>query len=105
MKSILRSITPALVLVCLLASLSFAQQKKSYVFKGKVESVGERTMSVANDKIEGWMEAMTMSYSVDDPEVLKKIKAGDRITATVYDGDYVLHNVQVVPPTPPSKGK
>ncbi len=27
-----------------------------------------------------------------------KLKAGDQITATVYDGDYVLHNVKLAAP-------
>ena len=87
-------------LTCLIASFAPAQQtaKKSYRFKGKVESVGARTLTVANEKIEGSMEAMTMSYPVDKPEVLKTVKVGDQITATVYDGDSTLHDVHVVPP-------
>jgi len=43
------------------------------------------------------MDAMTMSYPVDKPEVLKKIKVGDTITATVYKGEIILHDVQVMP--------
>jgi Cu/Ag efflux protein CusF len=38
---------------------------------------------------------MTMKYKVDDPKILKKVKAGDEITATVYEGDLSLHKVQV----------
>jgi len=68
-----------------------------------VESVGQKGLMVANEKIEGWMDAMSMMYAVDKPEVLKTIKAGDQIRATVYDGDYTLHDVQVVPPQ--QKGK
>jgi Cu/Ag efflux protein CusF len=100
MKILVRILALVLVMACLSAPLAVAQQnaKKSYVFKGKVESVGPRSLTVANDKIEGWMDAMTMMYVVDKPEVLKTIKAGDRITATVYDGDTVLHDVKVVPP-------
>jgi Cu/Ag efflux protein CusF len=104
--------TASLVLICLplaFTGLSLvittntaqAQQKKaakSYVFKGKVQSVGEKGLTVANEKVDGWMDAMTMMYSVDKPEVLKKVKAGDQIQATVFDGDYTLHDVQVVPP-------
>ena len=40
---------------------------------------------------------MTMSYSVDKEDVLTKVKAGDTITAKVYDGDVkTLYDVQVV---------
>jgi Cu/Ag efflux protein CusF len=94
-----------LALSSLTAPFASAQQpaKKSYVFKGKVESVGSKSLTVANEKIEGWMEAMTMMYVVDKPEVLKTIKAGDQIRATVYDGDTMLHDVKVVPPAPPAK--
>ena len=74
-----------------------APAKKSYVFRGKVESVdaAHKTISVANEKIDGWMDAMIMPYSVDKPElVLKQFKPGDMIEATVYDGDFTLHEVR-----------
>jgi Cu/Ag efflux protein CusF len=77
--------------------------KKSYTFRGKVEKVDTATnrLTVSNEKIEGWMDAMTMQYAVDKAaEVVKRVKAGDQITATVYDGDFTLYNVQVVPPGP-----
>jgi protein SCO1/2 len=72
-----------------------APAKKSYQFHGKVESVSADGITVNGDKVEGWMDAMTMKYKVDDPKVLKKVKAGDEITATVYEGDLSLHKVQV----------
>ena len=40
---------------------------------------------------------MTMSYPVDKPEVLKRIKVGDTIMATVYKGDITLYDLQVMP--------
>lgn len=85
--------------LCLL-SVPLPAQKKSYTFHGKVEQVNLNTkrLTVTNEKIEGWMGAMTMAYAVDNEDVLKNIKPGDQITAKVYDGDYVLHEVQVVPP-------
>jgi Cu/Ag efflux protein CusF len=72
--------------------------KKSYVFHGVVQSVDAKAgrVTVANEKVEGWMDAMTMGYSVDKPEDLQKVKAGDKIEATVYDGDYKLYNIKVV---------
>ena len=71
---------------------------RSYIFHGKVESLNaaEASLRVNGDKVEGWMDAMTMNYKIDDPRVLNKIKPGDSITATVYDEDMVLHNVQVI---------
>jgi Cu/Ag efflux protein CusF len=86
----------------LLAGICFAQadsSKKSYTFHGKVESVDQssKSMKVNGEEVKGWMKAMTMDYKVDDGAVLKKVKPGDRIMATVYDGDMVLHNVQVMP--------
>jgi Cu/Ag efflux protein CusF len=68
-------------------------RKKSYTFRGVVQSVDAKAgrLTVANEKIEGWMDAMTMGYAVDKPE-----KAGDKIEATVYDGDYKLYNIKVV---------
>lgn len=69
-------------------SLSFAQgpaKKKSHVLRGKIEQVNASTKSltVAHDKVEGWMDAMTMTYAVDKETVLKELKAGDQIKATV----------------------
>ena len=89
-----------LTLAWLLSAVALAQQKKSYVFHGTVQSVDQKTakMNVDGEAVPGWMEAMTMGYAVDNPAVLKTIKVGDRIEATVYDGDYILHNVKVVPP-------
>jgi Cu/Ag efflux protein CusF len=78
-----------------------AATKKAHTFRGKVTAVNasEKTLTVDGEEVEGWMGAMTMDYKVDDPAVLKKLKAGDQITATVYDGDPVLHKVQVAPKT------
>jgi Cu/Ag efflux protein CusF len=89
-----------LALACLFSAATLAQQKKSYVFHGKVQSVDLKTakMNVDGEAVPGWMDAMAMGYAVDNPAVLKTIKVGDRIEATVYDGDYTLHNVKVVPP-------
>jgi protein SCO1/2 len=79
--------------------LGQAPEKKSYTFHGKVEAVDQsgKSLKVNGEKVEGWMNAMTMDYKVDDASVLKKVKPGDRIMATVYDGDMVLHKVMVMP--------
>jgi Cu/Ag efflux protein CusF len=74
--------------------------KKEFAFKGKVEKVDEKSkmVTVNNESIPGWMASMTMAYRVDKADVLKTVKAGDSITATVYDGDYqTLYNIKVAP--------
>jgi Cu/Ag efflux protein CusF len=90
------------VLVCALVSplaLRAGQSgRREHAFQGKVESVDvkARTLTVDGDKVEGWMTAMRMTYRVDQVDVLTRVKPGDRITATVYDGDFAtLHGVRV----------
>jgi Cu/Ag efflux protein CusF len=41
-------------------------------------------VTVRHQKIEGWMEAMTMDFPVREGEDLSKIKPGTHIRATVY---------------------
>jgi len=87
--------------LALVVSLGFGQAaaKKEHVFKGKVEKVdvANKSLTVNGQKVEGWMDAMTMNYSPDKEDVLKKIKVGDEITAKVYDGDFrTLHDIQIV---------
>lgn len=105
-----RMFAAVLAVACLFATSTFAQDKakgkaKSYTFHGKVEGITEKGLTVNGEKIAGWMEAMTMTYPVDKPDVLKKVKTGDRIMATVYDGDMTLHNVEVMPPDKSGKQK
>ena len=101
MKKFLARIS-VLSLLAIAACLCLAQNgpaKKSYTFHGKVVSVNRnaKMLTVDGEKVEGWMSAMTMNYKVDDPSVVDKLKPGDQITATVYDGDYVLHDVKAGP--------
>jgi Cu/Ag efflux protein CusF len=73
-------------------------KKKTYTFRGKIESIdaSSKSMSINGEKVDGWMAAMTMIYPVENADVFKTAKVGDTIEATVYDGDYTLHDVRVV---------
>jgi Cu/Ag efflux protein CusF len=101
-----RFIVLVAMMICLPAMLAYGQQdgkvaKKEFTFHGKVEKVDAtaKTLAVNNEAIPGWMSSMTMTYTVDKPDVLKNIKAGDQISAKVYDGDFkTLYDVKVVPP-------
>jgi Cu/Ag efflux protein CusF len=73
--------------------------RKSYTFHGKVVAVNKDTqrLTVDGEKVDGWMAAMTMNYQVDDPSLFTRLKPGDQIAATVFDGDHVLHYVRLAP--------
>jgi len=86
------------IVIALLATAGQAQQTpKEYPIHGKIEAVDDagKRVTLNADKIEGFMEAMTMAYKVESIAVLKKVKVGDEIKATVTS-DMMLHNVQVV---------
>lgn len=110
-KQFIRLFVTTVTMLCLLLPLAYAQQggksaKKEYAFKGKVEKVdaNAKTLTVNNENIPGWMNSMTMNYAVDKEDVLKRVKAGDQITAKVYEGDFkTLYEVQVAPPSSDKK--
>jgi Cu/Ag efflux protein CusF len=82
----------------LLAANTNAQDKSKgtpMIFHGKVEAVTDKGLTVNGEKLEGWMDAMTMSYPVDKPEVLKKVKVGDTIMVTVYKGPGIPASISV----------
>jgi Cu/Ag efflux protein CusF len=101
-----------LVTACLIGTFALAQPKakgKSHTLHGKVTEVGATSLTVDHEKVEGYMDAMVMAYKVDKPESLKGLKKGDMIMATVYDGDYTLYDIKLMPndiknaPPPPPK--
>lgn len=62
---------------------------KEYALNGTVLRMDEqvRTAVIKHEKIEGWMEAMTMEFPVRDAEEFKKLAPGKHIAATVYVTD------------------
>jgi Cu/Ag efflux protein CusF len=93
-----RTFTSAAMLAPLARLLHAQGAKKSFTFHGKVQTIdaASKSMTVDGDKVEGWMDAMSMKYAVDNADVFKTVKVGDTIEATVYDGDYKLYKVHVI---------
>jgi Cu/Ag efflux protein CusF len=73
---------------------------KVYTVRGvvvKVDMLG-KSASIDAQKIDGWMEAMTMDYPVHDAKLLEGLKPGDRIAASVHvpeDLNYWIDNIVV----------
>jgi protein SCO1 len=60
-------------------------EPKRYEMKGKVLKVEkeQKRIEVAHEKIEGFMDAMTMPFAVKDVAELEELQVGDQITATI----------------------
>ena len=71
---------------------------KEYHLEGEVVRLDPqvRTAAIRHQKIEGWMEAMTMEFPVREAREFEKLAVGKRITATVYvNGDeFWIGNIQ-----------
>ena len=71
---------------------------KRYVLRGEVKSLDakEQVATIKHEKIDGWMEAMTMEFPIRDKAEFAKLAPGKRIRATVHvkDLDYWLTDIQ-----------
>jgi len=82
----MRLLVPGLVIVALMAlACSKAEKPRQYVLRGYVVRLDPNTnlASIHNEKIEGWMDAMTMQYPVEDRKEYLALRKGEKITATV----------------------
>src|SRR4051812_10944978 len=87
MKLKLLQITMAL---CILLSACQSQpQGKRYELKGTVVSVDKAhgAAVISHEEIKGYMEAMTMSYTLKDAWPLDVMKPGDQLEATLVVTD------------------
>src|SRR5918911_880794 len=77
-----------------------APQGKRYELKGTVVSVEKEKQSavISHEEIQGYMEAMTMSYTIKDTWALDVMKPGDEVQATlvVTDDTAWLEDVRVI---------
>jgi Cu/Ag efflux protein CusF len=77
----------------------YGKPKQTYQLRGKVLRLRPeaRIAVIDHEKIEGWMEAMTMEFPVPNAEDFAKLKEGAVIRATVNVNDlnYWLTGIQV----------
>jgi len=99
-------------LIAMLAGCSQAPapkaEAKEYKATGEIMSLdpGAQTAKLKADKIEGWMEAMTMDFPIKDKQEFDKLKVGETITGkvTVQGTDYWLSGITEAPASaPPAK--
>jgi Cu/Ag efflux protein CusF len=73
---------------------------KQYKLDGVIVAIDPkgRIAKVNGQKIEGWMEAMTMEYPVKDQAEFATLHVGDHVTATVFvqDLNYWLGEIHQV---------
>jgi Cu/Ag efflux protein CusF len=61
---------------------------RRYELKGRVETLdlGQNRVTIAHQEIKDYMDAMTMSFAVKDQNLLRGLKSGDQVQATlIYD--------------------
>ena len=99
---LLRRAVIGLLAGLLATSVTLAQEpaRKEYTLRGEVRRVyvDAGRVTVRHEAVDGWMNAMTMTFAVDNVEIVKTLKQGDNIVATVYDDDLTLYNVRLVRP-------
>lgn len=79
---------------------------KTYSVRGEVLRLDpvNHTAVLKHDKIEGWMEAMTMEFPVKDPAEFAKLSVGDQMQAKLQVNDIEYYLVQIkVTGKPPAK--
>jgi Cu/Ag efflux protein CusF len=80
------------------AKYDYGEAKNTYKLRGEVLRLKpDRIATIKHEKIEGWMEAMTMDFPVPDAAEWAKLKEGANIRATVLTNDlhYWLTGIQV----------
>jgi len=71
------------------SKFDYGEAKERYNLKGVVLRLkpADRIAVVQHEKIEGWMEAMTMEFPVPDAAEYAKLKEGAKIRSTVCVND------------------
>ena len=97
----------SIILLLLCTAISACQPPKTvegkrYELKGKVVSVDrvQQRVTIAHDEIRGYMDAMTMPFTLKDTAIIQDISPNDSIQATlvVADASVWLEDVAITKP-------
>jgi len=87
------------VLLLVVSAAAHAEQagRKEFTLRGRVIEVfsASESIRVEHQAVEGLMGPMTMTFSVVPADSLKQVRAGDRIVATLSEGEWTLRNLRV----------
>ena len=111
MLSMMRILTMAVLAVALglsgchkpaeTAATQSAGTEKRYAMKGVIKSLDPAAKLAAIDaeKIDNWMEAMMMDYTIKPDAEFQKLHVGDKIEAVVVVNDPVVYvtDIKVLP--------
>jgi protein SCO1/2 len=74
--------------------------QKHYALRGRVIAKASNQVTVSQEEIPGFMPAMTMPYTVKDPEAMQQVQPGEFITADLIvtrgNKDHWLENIVVI---------
>jgi Cu/Ag efflux protein CusF len=104
MRLLARSLVLALPLLVVLTSSCSSKPAppKQYQLHGEVVRLDPqgKTATINSQKIEGWMEAMSMEYPVKDAQDFSKLQPNECIDATVFvqGTEYWVADVRPVQP-------
>jgi Cu/Ag efflux protein CusF len=84
-----RQFATTVVLLLFLCACHREAPAKTYQMRGDIVSIdaSSKIAVIHNEKIEGWMDSMTMEFPVHDASLLNGLKPGDRIVATIHVKD------------------
>ncbi|MDX2179485.1 MAG: copper-binding protein [Bryobacteraceae bacterium] len=104
-RRVILSILAALVAVTLLGCIKKSPPpvaEKRYPLTGEVMRLNEKdkVAVIKHDEIVGFMEAMTMGFSIPEPAEWAKLREGMKIKATVVEkgDDYWVSAIEEVKP-------
>jgi Cu/Ag efflux protein CusF len=95
--------TPLFALACAKKAekgrFDYGEPQKTYPMRGKVLRLrpADRVASIEHEKIEGWMDAMTMDFPVPGEQEFAKLKEGMTIRATVCTNDLFFWLIDIRP--------